>query len=251
MDWAQEASALVERVNAGIPAFVRGMVRRVVARESERLAAEAGADRVHPEHVRRAYRLRTPKAMQPLLRRALEAGATPAPAFGPGGPEVAAPTFPVGEPMSRSEIEEFLAWERTGRLGCVAPEGKPYVVPLSFVYEAGAVYYHWFSDEGRKVRNVTACPQVCFEADWASRDHLRYRSVIADGRIAELTDVPEKARILDLLADRFPEYATGAGHSEEVRGIIDTGRAAMAEAVRIFRIGIESMTGKKKGPPPY
>jgi uncharacterized protein len=247
MEWSDEASALVERVNGGIPAFVRGMVRRVVRREGERLAAEGGADRVLPEHVRRAFLARTPKAMLPLLRQALDEGA---PAGGPG-PEVASPSFPVGEPMSRPEIEEFLAWERTGRLGCVSADGAPYVVPLSFVYQAGAVYYHWFSEEGRKVRNLAASPRVCFEADWASRDHLRYRSVIADGRIAELLDVAEKGRILDLLAERFPEYATGAGHADEVRDIIDKGQAAMAEAVRIYRIGIEVMTGKKKGAPPW
>lgn len=249
MDWSDEASALVERVNGGIPAFVRGMVRRVVTRESERLATEGGAACVLPEHVRRAYLLRTPKAMLPLLRKALDQGVVPA--GGAPGPEVASPTFPVGEPMSRAEIEEFLAWERTGRLGCVSPEGAPYVVPLSFVYQGGAVYYHWFSEEGRKTRNIAASPRVCFEADWASRDHLRYRSVIADGRIAELSEVREKARVLDLLAERFPEYATGAGHSDEVRDIIDGGRETMAEAVRIFRIGIEVMTGKKKGLPPW
>lgn len=236
----------MDRVAADIPAFVRGMVRRVIAQESERLAAAAGEERVGEATVRRAFELRTPRPMLPLLRKALGGGASHA-----ATPDVEEPWFAVGAPMSRAEIEEFLSWERTGRLGSCSADGKPYVVPLSFLYESGAIYYHWFADEGRKVRNIAANPRVCFEADWSTRDHLCYRSVVADGIIEELPDVREKAHVLDRLAERFPEYAAGAGHADDVRKIIDQGRSAMAEAVRIFRIGIESMTGKKKGQAPY
>lgn len=244
MEWTPEATDLVERVNARIPAFVRGMVRRVVSRESERLAAEAGTGPVTADHVRRAYQARTPKPMLPMLRQALGEG-------GPPGAGVAAePVFPVGQPMSREEMEAYLAWEGTGRLGTSDASGQPYVVPLSFVYDGGFVYYHWFQDQGRKVANIGQNEKVCFEADWATRDQLSYRSVIADGVVEEVGDLAEKARVLDLLAAKFPAYATGEGHAPDVQEIIGAGREAMAEAVSIFRVRIARMTGKKKGTGP-
>jgi nitroimidazol reductase NimA-like FMN-containing flavoprotein (pyridoxamine 5'-phosphate oxidase superfamily) len=188
MLWDDEAEALVERVNTRIPTFVRGMVRRVIAKESERLALEGGAARVTAAHVRSAYLTRTPAPMQPFLAAALGDGA--------GGPDAAAeaPEFPVGEPMTPADIEEFLAWEGTGRLGTSGRDGQPYVVPLSFVHDEGAIYYHWFAEDGRKVRAIRENARVCFEADWATRDQLSYRSVIADGVIEEITDLARTAR---------------------------------------------------------
>jgi uncharacterized protein len=241
MLWDDEAEALVERVNTRIPTFVRGMVRRVIAKESERLALEGGAARVTAAHVRSAYLTRTPAPMQPFLAAALGDGA--------GGPDAAAeaPEFPVGEPMTPADIEEFLAWEGTGRLGTSGRDGQPYVVPLSFVHDEGAIYYHWFAEDGRKVRAIRENARVCFEADWATRDQLSYRSVIADGVIEEITDLARKAHVLGLLERKFPAYATGAGHSAEVREIIHRGAEQMAEAVRIFRIRITRISGKKKG----
>lgn len=241
MTWDDEAEALVERVNARIPAFVRGMVRRVIAKESERLALEGGAARVTVAHVRLAYLTRTPAPMKAFLGAALGDGAP--------GPDAAAeaPEFPVGEPMAPADIEEFLAWEGTGRLGTCGRDGQPYVVPLSFVHDEGAIYYHWFADEGRKVRTIRENAKVCFEADWATRDQLSYRSVIADGVIEEITDLARKAHVLGLLERKFPAYATGAGHGTEVREIIQQGAEQMAEAVRIFRIRITRISGKKKG----
>lgn len=128
-----------------------------------------------------------------------------------------------------------------------AQGGKPYVVPLSFVYLHGRVYYHWFSYEGRKVANVRENPAVCFEADEYTRDHLNYKSVIADGTIARVMERGEKAEVMRALAEKFPEYATGAGHNTEIQGIVDKGFDALVEAVEVYRIDIESITGKKKG----
>lgn len=240
--WDGSADELLAAVLAGVPAFVRGMVRRVVRAESERLARDAGAAGVGPEHVREAFRLRTPGPMRGLLLRAL---GEPGP---PGAVE--SPEFAVGEPMTSAEIDAFLAWEGTGRLGTIDAEGRPYVVPLSFVHDSGCVYYHWFSEDGRKTRAVARHRQVCFEADWATRDQLSYRSVIGDGELDEVVDSGERRRILALLAAKFPAYATGAGHSAEIADVIGRGDDAMAEAVRIFRVRFSRLTGKKKGPGP-
>jgi hypothetical protein len=74
--------------------------------------------------------------------------------------------------------------------------------------------------------------------------------VIADGAIEEVSEVKEKVRLLGLLAKKFPAYTTGAGHAAEVATIIQSGLETMAKAVRIFRVRLEHVTGKKKGATP-
>jgi nitroimidazol reductase NimA-like FMN-containing flavoprotein (pyridoxamine 5'-phosphate oxidase superfamily) len=241
LEWHPPAQDLLEKVASRIPSFVRPMVRRVVSAESERLARSGGQERVTSSHVQEAFLRRTPAPMRPLLDRELGL-ATIAP-----GPRPEQPEFAVGQAMTAEEIDRFLAWEGTGRLGLVDAEGRPYVVPLSFVHERGRVYYHWFAEDGRKARAVTPGRQVCFEADWCTRDQLSYRSVVGDGVIDEVADVGLKQRILLLLAAKFPAYATGAGHAGDVAAIVGEGLAAMAEAVRIYEIHFERITGKKKG----
>ena len=241
MKWHPTAQDLLEKVANRIPSFVRPMVRRVVAAESERLARSGGHGHVERSHVEEAFIRRTPAPMRPLLERELEVDRASA------GPAPEQPEFSVGQAMSAEEIDQFLAWEGTGRLGIIDDEGRPYVVPLSFVHERGRVYYHWFSEVGRKARAVTPGRRVCFEADWCTRDQLSYRSVVGDGVIDEVVDRRLMLRILGLLSVKFPEYANGAGHSEEVAAVVGEGLAAMAEAVRIYEIRFEQITGKKKG----
>lgn len=43
--------------------------------------------------------------------------------------------------LAPDEIEELLSTEAVGRIGCIH-EGRPYVVPVCYVYQDGAVYGH-------------------------------------------------------------------------------------------------------------
>ncbi len=233
--WSSEATELAERVDGKIPLFVRRMVTGIIRPQAEALAAGNGSDAVGVEHLREAYLLRTPRTMQSALRKVLD-----------GSAEADSVTFPTGQLMTEEEIEAFLAEEGVGRLGTVSADGTPYVVPLSFVYEDGCIYYHWFRDDGRKAENIAATTRVCFEVDWCTKDQLSYKSVIADGTVEEVTELCEKSLILGLLEEKFPAYASGSGHSKAVRGVFDAGREAMVKAVRVFRIRVEQVTGKKK-----
>lgn len=245
MNWSDDSRKLKRNVNARIPFFVRGFVDRTITRTAETIAAERRAAEVEVADVVRAYLANTPKAMQGLLTKAMkEQGIEPAAyGFEENGEEH---SFPIGEPMTREEIDAFLDHAVTGRLGTFGG-GKPYVVPLSFVYLDGMIYYHWFSHDGRKVRNIRENAAVCFEADEYSRDHLSYMSVIADGVIARVADRVEKGAVMRALAEKFPEYATGAGHNDEILGIVEKGFDALVDAVEIYRIDIDSIAGKKKG----
>ena len=142
-----------------------------------------------------------------------------------------------------TEIREVIRRCVVCRLGMV-DDGLPYVVPLSFGYEAGQLFLH-SAPEGRKIETLRKNPQVCFEfdvdcqvvraaepCDWA----MRFRSVVGFGR-AEFVDDPEEKR--RALAVIMRQYA-GA---EERFSVPDRG----LERTTVIRIDVESMTGKQSG----
>lgn len=87
----------------------------------------------------------------------------------------------LGE-LNESEIEQILHGNVIGRIGCHA-FGRTYVVPITYVYDDGAVYAR--SAEGMKVHMMRANPRVCFEVD--SMDGMaNWKSVIASGVFQEL-----------------------------------------------------------------
>jgi nitroimidazol reductase NimA-like FMN-containing flavoprotein (pyridoxamine 5'-phosphate oxidase superfamily) len=146
------------------------------------------------------------------------------------------------EIRDRAEIEAVLGEAEVGRLGtCV--DGTPYVVPLSFVYHDGSIYFHGAGD-GKKMGEITRNPRVCFEVDTAelvpAEDpcdfNFRYMSVIADGTAKVIEDPVEKLAALKLLVEK---YAPGKGEmltKERVKG---------SKNLAVVEIAIEEMTGKK------
>ncbi len=102
------------------------------------------------------------------------------------------------------EIEDVLAHEVLGHVACIA-EGRPYIVPVTYVYDGEFAYVH--SAEGIKVRAMRANPSVCFEVEQI-RDMANWRTVIGLGLFEELLrDNDERA--MDLLASRFARMPLG------------------------------------------
>jgi hypothetical protein len=146
------------------------------------------------------------------------------------------------EIKERAEVEAVLREGEVGRLGTCAG-GAPYVVPLSFVYDGGRIFFHG-SAEGKKMRDIAENPRVCFEVDIAEmipadepcNFNYRYRSVIANGRARIIMEQSRKVEALRLLVEK---YAPGKGNrltEEKVRGF---GNLAVVE------ITIEDMVGKR------
>jgi len=146
------------------------------------------------------------------------------------------------EIKERAVLEEILRENQVGRLG-TAVDGRPYVVPMNFVYTNGSIILHTHRD-GKKVKDIQRNPRVCFEVDSgeiiAGDDPCgyswRYRSVIADGTAAIIEDPGEKLKALRLLSDK---YAFGKGRRldrEKVTGFND---------LVVVEIKVDEMTGKK------
>lgn len=89
-----------------------------------------------------------------------------------------------------AEITKVLRDNTVGRIGICA-DGRPYVVPITYVHDGDSVYGH--SVLGQKIRMMRKNPAVCFEVDQVE-DMGNWRSVIAQGTYEELSgDVADAA----------------------------------------------------------
>jgi nitroimidazol reductase NimA-like FMN-containing flavoprotein (pyridoxamine 5'-phosphate oxidase superfamily) len=139
------------------------------------------------------------------------------------------------------EIEEIIGQAEVCRVGLVDGD-EPYIVPVFFGYEKGAIYFHC-ALEGRKIEIIKRHNRACFEIDtdveivggqkpcgWTAR----YRSIMGVGRARILEDETEKVHALNVL---MKQYSKGDSNFDSDK----------LDAVLMVRIDIESMTGKKSG----
>ena len=124
-------------------------------------------------------------------------------------------------------------------------DGAPYMVPLSFGYDANCLYFH-SANKGKKIDILKRNSRVCFETD-VDQEHvssdtpsecsMRYHSVIGFGRAIFVDDLDEKRRALDVI---MQHYARGRLHRHEYS-------EDHLRDVTIIKVEIESMTGKQSG----
>jgi nitroimidazol reductase NimA-like FMN-containing flavoprotein (pyridoxamine 5'-phosphate oxidase superfamily) len=145
------------------------------------------------------------------------------------------------EITDQEEIEAILRDAQVCRIALADSDG-PYIVPMSFGYEDGAIYLH-SAHEGQKITMIRNNPRCCFEVDIcdgivkgknACSWGMRYRSVVGFGRATILTDPGEKNHGLNCIMHQY-QGGTHVFSDDDVR------------SVAVIRIAIESMTGKKLG----
>lgn len=141
-----------------------------------------------------------------------------------------------------TEVEAVLREAAVGRLAtCV--DGEPYVVPLSYVYNDGKIFFHGAA-QGKKMRDLAKNNRVCFEVDISELMHandpcdynFRYRSVIANGTARVIQNPEEKLKALRLLIEK---YAPGKA------GKLTPERLFSFKSLAVVEIKIEEMTGKR------
>ena len=138
------------------------------------------------------------------------------------------------------EIVSILEASPVCRLGFSAGD-VPYVVPLSFGYSEGCLYFH-SAREGRKIDMIRTNPRVCFEIDvgvevvasdqpceWG----VRYASVIGFGEASLLVDPEEKKRGLDVI---LGHYAAKPSRPYP---------ASVLKQTEVIQVRILEMTGKR------
>jgi nitroimidazol reductase NimA-like FMN-containing flavoprotein (pyridoxamine 5'-phosphate oxidase superfamily) len=124
----------------------------------------------------------------------------------------------------------------------MSDKDQPYVVPVSFGYEDGTLYFH-SSATGKKVGILRKNNAVCVEFDadeeitkaksvcnWG----LRYRSVIGFGQAFFIEDEKKKQRALDIVVTHY------GGDPQDYP-------QATLKKMAVVRIEIQSATAKVSG----
>ena len=124
------------------------------------------------------------------------------------------------------------------RLG-MSDDGQPYVIPMSFGYQDGAVYFHC-TPEGRKIEILRKNPRVCIEfdvdcllktGDSACKWGFHFKSAIAFGVAAIIEDSTEKQAGLDIIMRQYS------------RDVFMYSESAFDKIV-VIRVNVTELTGK-------
>lgn len=147
------------------------------------------------------------------------------------------------------EVSVEAAWAIVDRCtwGVVAmteADGMPYAVPVNLVRAGDCLYFH-SAQAGKKAdclrRNGRVCVTCVEDAPAIDQPGMttRYASAILLGQAEELTDDTEKIRALRLLCEKLaPENPRSHGDF-----------AGCRETTALWRIKVDSITGKKNQKP--
>jgi nitroimidazol reductase NimA-like FMN-containing flavoprotein (pyridoxamine 5'-phosphate oxidase superfamily) len=142
--------------------------------------------------------------------------------------------------ISQEECRELLQRTTIGRLGCSLND-QPYVVPVSFAYEAEFAYV--FSTLGKKIEWLRQNPKACLQVDELGT-RSNWTSVIVTGSYQELPEQKypaEREHAMELLAQQSEWWRTPL---EERRGQI---KDSSIDPI-FFRIDISSISGLQAVP---
>lgn len=143
--------------------------------------------------------------------------------------------------LSKEKCENMLPYQAYGRLATTGADGRPYITPVNYVYEEGAVFIHT-GFKGRKLNNIRNDSRVCFEisakgnlyvSEKACGFSMRYWSILIEGRAEEVKDPAVKKMAIEALMYKY-------GRGFEFTPATDEEIAK----VNIIRINIEELTGK-------
>jgi nitroimidazol reductase NimA-like FMN-containing flavoprotein (pyridoxamine 5'-phosphate oxidase superfamily) len=149
----------------------------------------------------------------------------------------------------QGRIEEFLGSTRVGVLG-LAGDAYPYALPMNFVWDDGAVYFHGMGS-GKKVELLAARAPACFTVfreDGTVADsapcHVdtAYFSVVIFGEAEKVTDLHEASHALQRILEK---YAPGRFDEVMTPRLVDRYRSGMDDnAVGVYRIVPVQLTAK-------
>ena len=141
--------------------------------------------------------------------------------------------------LSEEEIKEILSKGEYGILSTVGEDGCPYGVPVNYVYENGAIYFHCAKGVGHKLDNIAYNSRVCFTVVanaviFPEGLTTKYTSAIAFGT-AECIEGEEKRSALITLINKYaPDF-------------MDKGMVSIEKSFNvtdIVKINIERVSGK-------
>jgi nitroimidazol reductase NimA-like FMN-containing flavoprotein (pyridoxamine 5'-phosphate oxidase superfamily) len=130
-------------------------------------------------------------------------------------------------------------------MGMVDGEGMPYVLPFNFGLENMEIYLH-SAAVGKKIDILQQNPNVClaFSADHelkfvneeiACSYSMRFRSVLAFGKVVFIEDPEEKKKALNII---MRQYVKKDDFEYNMPAVLD---------VKVYKVVVDRFTGKESG----
>ena len=139
--------------------------------------------------------------------------------------------------LTSEQCRDILSRTHLARLACSRAD-QPYVVPISFIYDAESNCVFSFSTVGKKVQWMRDNPKVCLEIDDVE-DQFHWTTVVVFGRYDEIDDSAEhrdvRHRALHQFQQRSEWWLPGGARVGEREH----------HAIVIYRIHIDSVTGRR------
>ena len=152
--------------------------------------------------------------------------------------------------MSETRAYDMLERGFSGRLATVGEDGYPYCLPLLYIRMDGEIYVHTGSARGHFRANVERESRICLEIDEPDQvfdygrfecdSGLAYQSVILFGKIRIVEDRAAKQRFCEVLMAKY-----GKADTERPKGFFPR-----LDAITVYAISVERMTGKEMALPP-
>jgi uncharacterized protein len=152
--------------------------------------------------------------------------------------------------MSEAHSFETLARGYSGHLATVGIDGFPYCIPILYLWMDGEIYAHTTAARGHLRTNIEHDPRVCFAVSeqegvfdygrFECDSGLAYRSVCLFGRIHIIEDRLKKQRFCNALMTKY--RTAGLPRPKDFFPRLD--------AITVYAITIERMTGKETALPP-
>lgn len=144
--------------------------------------------------------------------------------------------------LTSAECEAVLANECYGHLGFIGDDGKPHVLPVTYVHSGEAIYS--ISEEGEKIDAMRQRPEVCLQAETLQLPD-KWHSVQVWGTYEELNNKDLHA-IQKLIEDYWERNESNQVILTPLRDIAVTASLPTV----LWRINITKITGKSGGNPP-
>jgi nitroimidazol reductase NimA-like FMN-containing flavoprotein (pyridoxamine 5'-phosphate oxidase superfamily) len=139
--------------------------------------------------------------------------------------------------MSECEMLELLDGSLIGRLSMVDVRGRPYLIPVRYVWHGRAVYVR-LSYDGRKQEALEHDEHVCFETDAVRQDFSMYKSVLVEGTLHDIDGENEKVAALVAYNDKY----------HRLSGLPTPGAHPVTRGVALRKIEVEAVSGLKNDP---
>lgn len=142
--------------------------------------------------------------------------------------------------IEKNQTIDILEKANYGVLSTVDDNGQPYGVPLNYVYEKGALYFHC-AIEGYKLDNIKNNSKVSFcvvghENVLPDKFSTDYESVIIFGRAEEVFDDEKNRALLGLIDKYSPDY-------------MEKGKEYIIKLecrTKVIKVNIEHISGKAR-----